>query len=503
MRGRRAWPLGLCGLAVLTGCRLTDPRPGVSPLPATPTMPEVTRASWVAQDSHPATEAARIPETPPNAVEAPGAGMPLASYIGRALAENRDVLAARSEIEAMRARVPQALSLDDPMVQTGTWPFPMNAPQYALMGYMPYEMMVTQQFPWLGTLRLRGLVAEQEVRAAVARLVDAQIEAVAEVKRAYYSLRAAERVGEILRENRTLAEQVVELARARLVGGGAQQDVLRAEVAIAEIDRDLVLVEQEAAEARAALAQVLHIDPETPLTAAEPPPSAMLAPVESLYALAERARPDLQARLAEVERDKHEVELARKKYLPDMTLGVNYMTMTRKNNPSPEADGRDNVGFVVGFNVPIYRRKLDAGVCEAEARVRADSRRFEADRDRAFRQIKERHAQALAQRETLALLSDRIAPKSRQALQSAASGYRAGTLDFVTLNTARQELLDVEVQIARAEASLGRALADLERAVGAPLVGLPHPVGAPAAPIPESPPPPAEGATPFRDPAPE
>ena len=65
---------------------------------------------------------------------------------------------------AMKSRIPQVTSLDDPVFQSTTWPFPRNGPQYT-MGYALYEMIM-QEFPWFGTLAVRGQVAEQEVRSS-------------------------------------------------------------------------------------------------------------------------------------------------------------------------------------------------------------------------------------------------------------------------------------------------------------------------------------------------
>jgi outer membrane protein TolC len=401
------------------------------------------------------------PETGP-----PAASM-LEAYLQRALGENRAVQAARFEVMAMRARIPQATALDDPMVQNGMWPFPSNGPQYSLMGFMPYELMITQEFPWLGTLRLRGLAAEEEVRAKVWALATAQLQVATDVKRTYYSLYASRRALAILAENRELVDQIIRLTRTRLEVGGNQQDVLRAEVAAAALERELALGEQAVAEAQAALGQLLHLDPGSVIEA-DQGLKVFDAParVEPLFDLAIQIRPDLQERLAELSRNRHEVELARKRFYPNFTVGVGYATMTRINSLSPEADGRDNVGFILGFNLPIYRGKLEAGLCEAKANVMTSTRRYEAERDQTVREIKELFARARAQAKTLTLLRDSIAPKSRQALESAVAGYRAGNLDYVTLNSARQELLEVDLQTVETEAELGRILASLERAVG-------------------------------------
>src|SRR5262249_50897973 len=108
---------------------------------------------------------------------------PLDVYIRRALAENRTVQAARSNVLALRARIPQVTALDDPTVSNTIFPIPSVAPQYSLMGYNPYNLLLAQQFPWFGTLRLRGEAAGEDVKVALAELCAAQLDAVANVKR--------------------------------------------------------------------------------------------------------------------------------------------------------------------------------------------------------------------------------------------------------------------------------------------------------------------------------
>ncbi|HEX8200050.1 MAG TPA: TolC family protein, partial [Isosphaeraceae bacterium] len=415
------------------------------------------------------------------------------AYIRRALAENRAVQAARANVLALRSRIPQVTALDDPMARSTIWPFPSNAPQYSLMGYMPYDLMISQQFPWFGTLRLRGQVAAQDVRAALFELAAAQLEVVAEVKRSYYDLYYNQRAESILHANRALATDLVDVARVRYEAGGSQQDVLRAQIAVTEIDRELVTVRQDLAEARSMLAEQLHVSPEADLRALpDLPTSNVPIEVDRLYRLAAASRPELQGRLAAVARAEREVELARKRYYPDIDVGVAYQLMTRKNAESPVAEGQDNVGLVVGFNLPIYRRKLDASVCEARARVVADARRYDAERDRTYREVKTLSAQVRSRREAIDLLRTGILPRSRDALELAASGYRAATLDYLTLNTARQEVLQVELQLARLESELGQALASLERVVGVQLNAHPPapesrtPSDRPSAPPPET-----------------
>ena len=53
--------------------------------------------------------------------------------------------------------------------------------------------LLAQQFPWCGTLRLRGQAAEDDVKIALQELAAAQLDVVAGVKRAYHDLHFNER----------------------------------------------------------------------------------------------------------------------------------------------------------------------------------------------------------------------------------------------------------------------------------------------------------------------
>lgn len=426
---------------------------------------------------------------------------PVDAYIRRALAENRTVQAAFHNVQSLKYRIPQVTTLDDPVASNTIFPIPAVGPQYSLMGYNPYNLTLAQQFPWFGTLRLRGEVAERDVQVALAELAAAQLDAVAAVKRAYFDLYVSQKTEEILVENRKILEDFRTLAKSRLGTGGTQQDVLRAEVLISELDREEATIQQGIATARASLARLLHVSPETDLKALpELPQAAVPAEMERLYQLAIAARPELRGRLAAVARDEKTVELAKKRFYPNVTLGLTYMDMEKKNAETPlTASGMPNIGFFVGFNLPIYRAKYRAGVCEAEERTKADAKLYEAQRDETFGEIKDFMVQAKVQQNVIGLLRDQILPRTNTTLELARSDYAKGNVDVATVFSALREVLQVQLQVAQVEGELGKALASLERAVGVQINEHPPARGAEAATLTPNPPPPPTGETgPFR-----
>jgi hypothetical protein len=176
------------------------------------------------------------------------------------------------------------------------------------------------------------------------------------------------------------------------------------------------------------------------------------------------------------------------------------MDMEKKNAVTPQtASGFPNVGLFVGFNLPVYRTKYRAGVCEAEERAIADAKLYEAQRDETYGEIQDLMTQAKVQQDVLTLLRDSILPRTKEALSLARSDYAKSNVDYATVQSALREVLQVQLQIAQIEAELAKALAALERAVGGEINE--HPPGpgtaSEATSMPTTPPPPPATSGPF------
>ncbi len=169
------------------------------------------------------------------------------------------------------------------------------------------------------------------------------------------------------------------------------------------------------------------------------------------------------------------------------------MDMEKTNAQTPRtAGGFPNVGLFVGFNLPVYRNKYRAGVCEAQQRTIADARLYEAQRDETASEIQEFMVQVKTQQGVLSLLRDSILPRTRESFDLARSDYAKGNVDYATVQSALREVLQVQVQIVQIEAELGKAIASLERAVGCEIND--HP----PAPTAASTPPPSATPGPFQ-----
>jgi outer membrane protein TolC len=224
---------------------------------------------------------------------------------------------------------------------------------------------------------------------------------------------------------------------------------------------------QELVSGQARLARLLHVSPETPVAAlAELPAEEIPADLDHLYRQAIAARPELHAKLAAIQRDRYGRDLAALQYYPDCTFSFGWGEMTASRAMSPVADGLDDLTVGVAANLPIYRRQLAAGVHEAESKVVASAREYDALRDRTQEEIKDLFAQVTSQQELLRLFDKDILPRAEQTLKVSLPAYETAKIDFLQLIDNWRTLLRYQIARQRQEANLRQNLAALERAVG-------------------------------------
>lgn len=384
-------------------------------------------------------------------------------YVAYALSHNPEIHAAKSRVAAAAYRVPQAASLRDPRLDLTYLPEPVET----AAGEQRFRVKMSQEVPWPGKLQTRAGVAEAETNARRANLASMELEIIDEVKQAYYRLYLAEQSLQITRQDRALLNNLAQLAKRRLeTGKVSQQDLLRAQLEVANVDSELIRIHHHLDTARARLARLLHVSPETKIQTLGKLGSAT-APqtLDTLYARAIASRPELHARLAELDRDLRRADLACLERRPDVTGSVAWFD-TKSTGISPVADGQDAWLLGISANVPIYRKRINAAVNEAEAQASATRRSYEALRDKTQEEVSDLFLHARHQAKLIDLFRQDILPRASQTLKVSMRAYEVGDIDFLQLIDNWRQVLRFKLAEVRAQVELRQAIASLERLVG-------------------------------------
>ncbi len=407
----------------------------------------------------------------------------LAGLIATALERNPDILAAIDTARSIASRIPQATALMDPMLMTKTLPEPVRTAE----GDNYFVLGVQQRFPVPEKLDRRGRVALAETRMAVETLEQTRLRVIADVKRAYFQLFAIDQAAAITKENQAMVRDLVEVARGQLIAGRRQQeDVLRAQVELSNLQSQLVELGQRRTTTVALINSILDRPSATEVPSLPAYDIRRLAPrLGELLSQAYERNPELQRFERQIERDEHSLGLARLEYWPDFTVGFEWMYLDSRAAFRPPAnpqtgmrprvstlseDGTDNWSITVGLNLPLWTQRVAGGIREARERLSASRRQLHSAKNRITYQVEDALARIDSQRDIADLFATAIIPQAEQAYQVSREGYVTGTSDFQFVIDNWQKWLFFRLQYYRTLGDLERSVADLEQAVGVSVI---------------------------------
>jgi outer membrane protein TolC len=380
----------------------------------------------------------------------------LASLIDEALARNPEVVAAQEAVAAARSRPDQARSLPNPMLSV-TYTNDGWAPSLGTQDMTTLAFMGSQDLPYPGKRRLRGDVLTREAEQVEQQLERVKLGVAARLKRAYYGLVLSRDLLDLIREQEEIWKQIEGVARARyVVGQGAQQDVLRVQIEVTRVEQ--LRTEQEA-EVEIRVAELNRLLDRPASSALGTQARVSLRPVEETPVEAldrlSGISPELKSASVGVERAALTVELARKEYKPDFSVQAGYMNRGGLD-PMWQAG--------VAISVPLYRKRLSAGLAEAEAQARALERLVEAIRLQLRFRTQQRLAQLSATERIATLYGQGIVPQDRMSVDAAVANYQTGKVPFIAVLEALTTLYNDRATHLALQASHERTRASLEEA---------------------------------------
>jgi cobalt-zinc-cadmium efflux system outer membrane protein len=383
------------------------------------------------------------------------------SAIAAALANNPQLEVGREQTAQARARRVTAVAIPDPVLSYSL----DNEPGFLQLGNAGQKnaaLGIAVPFP--DKFRLRGKIASADIKSSQFNYTGLRQQIAAQTSRSYDSLLVALRHRDDFAVVRDLSADFLKKTQARFEGGTvARLDVIRARVALAQAENDLIASERDVSLANDALDRVIGRPLGTPIIAVDsltvPPP---LPAVEPLEATALQVRPEL-GDLASQRAGAHaNTSLAREYWLPDLTMAVQ-----RDYGP----DGGDAF-FSAGFALPFplfFWSHTKGEIAESQHRERELSASYRDLQAAIAQDVRAAYATASTSLRQAIYIRDELLPSPRVAYRVASVSYGLGGSSALDVLDAHRNLIDATTQFADALAAASSARADLERAVGAPL----------------------------------
>ncbi len=395
-----------------------------------------------------------------------GQAVNLDELVREALDNNPRLQAYKSGIQVDEARVPQAGALPDPILSFNILNVPATRFSFDQQAMSGKQIALRQNIPFPGKLGLKQEIAEKNQRISSAIYEEAKQALIRDVKLAYYDLYYGDITVSTIEKDQRLLEQLVAVSEKKYtVGQGLQQDVLKAQVELSKMHDRLI----RAREARHKVVIRINTLLNRPIgqSLGHPQLPDMERPEFSRDSLQQKIQSNrslLKVWQIRLQQSGQALDLAKKSYLPDLSLFVAYTQRDRLRN------GNGGVDFLSGgisFNLPVYFwRKQDKQVQEKVWQRERISESYVHIQEQIRSELENVLSELEQNGSLVELYKKGIVPQAGQSFQAALIGYQTDRLDFLTLVNNLLTYFNFELEYNRVLTNYYKNLAQLAYVIG-------------------------------------
>lgn len=392
----------------------------------------------------------------------------LDDYIKAGLENNPGLFAAFYEWESSFAKISQAFSLPDPQFTYTDYIESVET----RVGPQRRAYSINQKFPLPDKLWIRKNKAFRASEEAFYNFNRRRLELINKITDAYYEYAYLSKAVLLMKENIKLLKNFESVAQAKYKSGMVQnQDLLKVQVELGKLENDLLSLEDLRLPLVARLNALLYLPKDTML----PWPDETLEDVVleqkyeevgGLYDEAVKNNPELLSLTENIGKNKDALKLAKRDYFPDLTVGVTGIDTGPAVNPNTADSGKDALMVMFSVNVPIWFDRLNAGVQDAKASLKAAESLLENKQNELLSQLALVHYKLRDALRQSYLYKDALLPKAVQTLNATQSGYEGGKVEFLSLIDAQRVLLNFQLAYYRHNANFYQRLSELKSLLG-------------------------------------
>ncbi len=389
----------------------------------------------------------------------------LGVIIKEAQKNNPEILAAKSRYEAAKARIPQAKSLEDPVVgltfeKTRGSPFQLN--KTASEDRM---LSINQAIPSFGKLSLKGKIALVESQMIASEYKNKELQIINELKHAYHDLFINYKEIDLNEASLVFLKEVAENAEAKYTVGDIQQeDLFKINLEIAKLSNYIINLSQERKSIEVRLNSLLNRKTDSLVGVPELREDLLFLTKDSdsLYRIALENQPELLIFSYAIEKNKYAKSLAKRSFLPDIMTGVVMRGITT-----------GTIGpwdLMLAFSVPLwFWTKQRYEVKEAIANLEEAQAAYLAMKNRAIAEVKELYTKVKIAQNRINLYKNTQIPLLKGSIEVSRSAYLSGKGNIMMLLDSERMLVEAKMDYYRSLVEYHINLADLERTVGVDL----------------------------------
>jgi outer membrane protein TolC len=397
-------------------------------------------------------------------------GASLSDLITYAYKVNPSVEAAREGWKGAIERYRVVSAYPDPQLMATYFPEPIET----RLGPQDWNITLSQGIPFPGKLSKAGEVVEADIQMARLELDKALRDVIVNIRQSYYELlyiRDAQKAAALNRDLLEHLRKVGETAYAQ--DRAAFLDVLKGQSQVAQLQYDVVLLEELEQTEKAQLNSLLNRPPGAQIKVLD---GEILPPVayklDEIYGLASQYQEEVQMLETQINKARARIGLAKYEYLPEFRLGLFYAGIGKPDVPvQPRDAGRDAVGVQFGISIPLWFGKNASRVDEARAEAQKAQSMKMTQINNTNAQIRNLYFRFQNSERLVLLYRDQLLPQASQSIEIAETWFREKQGSFSDFVETQAVFYNFQLSLARAKADYGKYLALLERACGRSLTG--------------------------------
>lgn len=351
-------------------------------------------------------------------------------------AENNPGLQAKYKaFEAALQSIDKNGGLPDPSLSFGYFISPVET----RLGPQRARLSLSQMFPWFGTISAQQDAARKSAQAKYAQFLDERNRLFYQVSSAYYPLVELQLLLKLEEENIQSLSSFKAIAQAKLTSGSTVlADVLRAEIMLSDAISNQHILQQKERALNASLNVLLNQPPGTAIEISDSLQTPLVSALASDPLVTNN--PLLSEVDAKIDASISSEESIWRQSFPKIGIGLDYVLVGKRDDASPDGNGRDILMPMVSVSLPLYRSKYKAA--QKEAQLLRES--YELQRQNLTNQLMSRSESATFEMNRQAQLHQLFktqAKTARRTMNLLISAYQNDEASFESILTIQQELL--------------------------------------------------------------
>ncbi len=383
-------------------------------------------------------------------------GVSLKELLDEAVKNNLEIKSLRNKLEASKQELIEKGWFPDPSFALTLGKIPESNPSEINM----LSLKISQKLPYFPKLKLIKEDARIKVNIINKILENKIIEIKSELKILYYELYFLYKKLDLKNQEKNLIQKFEKVAQVKYsLGKIPQHDVLKAQTELSLIADEIISIEEEKIpQLKLKINKLIGRDLSTPISKPEDfkIPSLKMKS-EEYEKLALKNYPILKILKYNIEQAKIMKKLAKLDYVPDFNIAI-----SRENMLSMK---ETNYALMFGINLPIWRKQKRAKINKTDFIIKSNELIYKDMVDKIRLKIQELLYRLKTTEREMKLYQTTIIPLSEQSLQTAIIAYETGQVDFLSLITSINKLIDANLKYEKLRTDFTKTIAKLEKII--------------------------------------